>query len=191
MTGRTHDLAALTALNLVIITTPLPDFSFSTAIFSIGACTIGGLAPDLDQPTSSLWHKIPAGSLIGKIAHPFLGHHRTLSHSILGIIFFGLLSRYLLNLLGQTILVDMSLAWWAFMIGFVSHLIMDTFTTEGVPWFFPIPFHLGIPPLAALRIKTGGWIEKLLVFPGLLAVNFYLIYSFYPIYLQLVKNLWK
>ena len=56
--------------------------------------------------------------------------------------------------------------------GFVSHLIMDTFTKEGVPWLFPIPIRFGIPPFSFLRLKTGGMLEKTFVFPGLILLNF-------------------
>lgn len=53
MTARTHDLAAFTALNLIIATQPLPIISFSTALASLAACFLSGLAPDFDRSTSS------------------------------------------------------------------------------------------------------------------------------------------
>lgn len=189
MTARTHDLAALTALNLYLATQPIPSFSVSTGIVSIFACFIGGLTPDLDEPTSEFWQKIPIGSIIGRVAHPFLGKHRFISHSILGLALLGLLVKYLLSISNQVILVDMEIVWWAFMIGYLSHLIMDSFTIEGVPWLFPIPIHFGFPPFKILRLKTGGILEKAVVFPGLLLLDGYLIYTFYPIYLSLLRSL--
>ncbi|MBI4096947.1 MAG: hypothetical protein HY428_00835 [Candidatus Levybacteria bacterium] len=65
---------------------------------------------------------------------------------------------------------------------------MDTFTQEGVPWLFPIPFRFGIPPLKFLRIKTGGIVEKSFVFPGLLLINVYLVYANYGRLLDFVKH---
>jgi inner membrane protein len=81
--------------------------------------------------------------------------------------------------------------WWSFMIGFISHLIMDTFTTEGVPWLFPIPLKFGIPPFRFSRIKTGGVVEKSFVFPGLLLINAYLVYANYQKFLEFIHQLKK
>ena len=188
MTGRTHDLAAFTALSYVVATQPLQPVTLATGIVSIMATLVGGLTPDIDQPTADLWHKFPAGSLVGRILHPLLGGHRYLSHSILGIILFGWFSNFLLVKMGQVLLVDINVVWTAFMIGFISHLIMDTFTYEGVPWLFPIPFRFGFPPLKALRIKTGGFIEKSVIFPGLLFLNGYIYYQNYTKFLDFFKH---
>ncbi len=57
------------------------------------------------------------------------------------------------------------------MIGMVSHLVMDSFTKEGVPWLLPIPIKFGFPPLRRLRITTGKYLETLGVFPALLIFN--------------------
>jgi inner membrane protein len=188
MTGRTHDLAAFTALNLVLISQPLPQMGLATAIVSLGANMIGGLAPDIDQPTADLWRRLPAGTIFGKLLSPILGGHRFISHSILGIFLFGYGASFLLKTISTVLLVDMRFVWWSFMIGFISHLIMDTFTKEGVPWLFPIPFRFGFPPLKFLRIKTGGLLEKSLIFPGLLILNGYLIYQYYPLYWDFIKH---
>ena len=59
------------------------------------------------------------------------------------------------------------------MIGFVSHLIADSLTVEGVPLFFPLKLNIGIPPIKKLRIQTGNWIEKFIVFP---AICLYLVW---------------
>ncbi len=191
MTGRTHDLAAFSAINIIVATQFIPNISLSTTITAVGFCFIGGLTPDIDKSTSEFWHKIPAGSYFGKLVEPFLGAHRHFSHSILGLILFGWGVNYLLNLMSKTLLVNMDIVWIAFMIGFISHLIMDSFTVEGVPWLFPIPIHLGFPPFRALRIKTGGLIEKAIVFPGLLILNGYLFFHFYEIYLSFFRNFAK
>jgi inner membrane protein len=140
---------------------------------------IGGLTPDIDQPTAKLWHEIPAGSVFGKILSPLFGGHRFISHSIIGIILFGVLSHAVLQLASHTILINMNLVWWSFMIGYVSHLIMDTFTHEGVPWLFPIPWKIGIPPIKLLRVKTGGLIEQAIIFPGFVMLTIFIYYTYY------------
>ncbi|MCR4324457.1 MAG: metal-dependent hydrolase [Candidatus Curtissbacteria bacterium] len=188
MTGRTHDLAAFTALSLVILNTPLPPISLATGLCALGANFIGGLAPDLDQPTADLWRRLPAGSVIGRLVSPIMGSHRFISHSILGVVLFGFVLNALLKWMGTFVLVDMGLVWSAFMIGFVSHLIMDTLTRDGVPWFFPIPVRLGFPPISALRMKTGGYLEKYVVFPGLLIFNGYWFSHHYHFYVEFLRR---
>ncbi len=189
MTGRTHDLAAFTALNYVIATRSPDHISLATAIVALSANLIGGLTPDIDQSTAALWRRLPVGSIIGRVLAPLLGGHRFISHSILGIIIFGLGARYLLRLMGQVLLVDMNLVWISFMIGYVSHLVMDTLTHDGVPWLFPVPIHLGFPPLRILRMKTGGFLEKSLVFPGLIILNVYIYYVYYKEFLNFFRTI--
>jgi len=188
VTGRTHDLAAFTALSFIVATQTLSPMSLGTGIVALSANMIGGLAPDIDQPTAELWRRIPLGTLAGKVISPLFGGHRFISHSIVGIAIFGFLSRKFLDAISGVLVVNMDVVWGCFMIGFISHLIMDTFTREGVPWFFPIPIRLGIPPLKVLRIKTGGLIEKAIIFPGLLLVNAYLYYTYYPHFLNFLKH---
>jgi len=189
MTGRTHDLAAFTALSYVLVTTPPEKITLATALVAFTANMVGGLAPDLDQSTGALWRKVRAGSIIGKIISPLIGGHRFLSHSIIGVILAGIITNIILNAVGTVLLVDMNIVWWAFMIGFVSHLIADLFTHEGIPVFFPIPIKLGIPPLSFLRMKTGGIVEKSFVFPVLIFINIYLYYSHYKVVLDFVRSL--
>ena len=181
-------MAAFTAMNLVVVTQPLGVMTLPTVLVAFGANMLGGLAPDLDQPTAKIWNGIRGGGVLGKLISPLLGGHRFISHSILGIFLFGYLADFLLNKLSQVLLVDMVVVWWTFMIGYVSHLVMDTLTQEGVPWLFPIPIRLGFPPLKFLRIKTGGIVEKSFVFPGLLALNGYIFYTYYGRYLELLKK---
>lgn len=187
MTSRTHDLTALTALDLVLISHPLPQISLTTGVVSLGACFLGSLLPDIDEPSSEFWQRIPVGRFFGELTHQFIGSHRHLTHSLLGLIIVGIGLKYLLFLLSPTFLINMTIVWLAFMIGFVSHLLADCFTKEGIPLFFPIHWNIGFPPLKELRIKTGGRIEKFIVFPILLFGNIYLFYHHHQIYLNLIK----
>lgn len=188
MTGRTHDLAAFTALNYALVTSPLVEMSLATALTAFTMNMVGGLAPDIDQSTAALYRRVRGGSFLGKVIAPLIGGHRFLSHSLVGLFLFGFGMDFLLDIVGRVLLVDMEIVWWAFMIGFVSHLVMDTFTREGVPWFFPIPIRIGIPPLKAFRMKTGGIVEKSFVFPILIIVNGILIYSNYGKILEFLKE---
>lgn len=191
MIGRTHDLAAFTALNIVLITQPIPDMSLSTALVAVGACLMGGLAPDLDDSTSEFWQKFPAGTFIGRLLHPLIGGHRLISHSILGLVIIGWIVHYLLGLASTTFLINMTIIWWSFIIGYLSHLLMDSLTVEGVPLFFPIPIRLGFLPLKSLRLKTGGLVENFFIFPSLLVLNCYLFYNYYQVYVDFTRELIK
>ncbi len=180
MTGRTHDMAAFTALTLVVVLHPLPQITLATGLTALVANMIGGIAPDIDQPTAPLWRNIPAANIFGKFFGRVLGGHRFLSHSVLGIFIFGFGWHYLLEILKPSFpALNMDIIWWAFMIGFVSHLVMDTFTREGVPWLLPIPIKFGLPPVRALRVVTGGFIERFGVFPMLIVLNIFIVYLYY------------
>lgn len=191
MTGRTHDLAAFTAINIYVATQTVPKMTLATAIVAFGATMIGGLMPDIDDATSDFWDKIPAGSFIGRVIHPLIGHHRMISHSLVGIFITGFIVKYLLTLINSVLLVDMNIIWWTIMISYLSHLIMDSLTKEGLPWFFPIPIRFGFPPIKLLRIKTGGIIENFIVFPGLFIINGYYIYTHYKMYFLFLKSFVK
>ena len=187
MTGRTHDLTAFTALNYIVATQPPVQVSLATALVALAGNFIGGLAPDLDQPTAELWRRIRGGTIISRLISPIMGGHRFISHSIIGIIAWGFLLTQFLKIAGTVLLVDMNIIWWSFMIGYGSHLIIDMLTVDGVPWLFPIPIRFGIPPFRFMRIKTGGLIEKSIIFPGLIIINGYIFYTHYSKYLDILK----
>jgi membrane-bound metal-dependent hydrolase YbcI (DUF457 family) len=188
MTGRTHDLAAFTTITILASAQALPHMSLATAFVAFSANMIGGLTPDMDQSTGALWHKVTLGTVIGKFVAPVFDGHRHISHSILGLIIFGILAKILLAIISGVLLVDMNIVWWSFMLGVLSHLIMDTFTHDGVPYFFPIPLHLGIPPIKVLRMHTGGIIEKGIVFPGLFLLNMYLFYAYHAQIINFLRH---
>ncbi len=189
MTGRTHDLTALTALHIAFLSFPVPDMSFATGVAGLGAVFLGGLAPDIDQPTANLWQRLPAGNIIGRIVAPILGSHRMISHSIVGIVLTGYIFKWLLTYLSTVVLVDMHIVWWCFMIGYVSHIAIDLLNREGVPLLFPLPWMFGFPPFRKLRIPTGGLVEKTLVYPSLLLLNGYLVSVHYQFYIGYIARL--
>ncbi|HEX7632856.1 MAG TPA: metal-dependent hydrolase [Candidatus Saccharimonadales bacterium] len=180
MTGRTHDLAAVTALGIVFLAHSPETLTLSTVIIAVFANLIGGITPDIDQPTAPFWRNLPVGKYFGKVFDALSGGHRFLTHSLLGLVLFGYGAHLLLMFL-QPIMrnVDIGVVWWAFMIGMVSHLVMDSLTKEGVPWLLPIPVKFGFPPLKSLRLTTGKARETFGVFPALLVFNAWLYYANY------------
>lgn len=180
MISRTHDLAAFTALGAVFVLLPMPPLSLATVLVAILANQIGGITPDIDQPTAPFWRNLPIGGVIGRIIDKLLGGHRFLTHSLLGLAGFGFLAHILLQFLHPIMpTIDSMIVWVAFMIGMISHLVMDSFTKEGVPWLLPLPVKFGFPPLRRLRITTGKMIEKAVVLPGLVLLNCWYISTHY------------
>jgi membrane-bound metal-dependent hydrolase YbcI (DUF457 family) len=86
------------------------------------------------------------------------------------------LSRFILQVLAPIILIDMNIVWWCFMIGVVSHFILDIPTKEGLPLLWPWQYKFGIPPFRSLRIEAGGVVERFIAFPGMLLLSGYLLY---------------
>lgn len=192
MVGRTHDMAAFTALTAGVVSLALPHITLATAVTAVFANLVGGITPDIDQPTAPLWKNLPIGKYIGRTFDKFLGGHRFLSHSILGAILFCFAFHYILHVLTPSFPnLNMDIIWYAYIIGYVSHLIMDSLTTEGVPWLLPIPIKFGIPPFKSLRIQTGGIIETFVVFPGLMIATVVIIYTHYDKIKILLHNYLK
>jgi inner membrane protein len=184
MTARTHDLAAFTALGFITVIHPVRSLTVATVLVAVFVNQLGGIAPDIDQPTAPFWRNLPIGKYFGKGIDHLLGGHRFLTHSLLGLILFGIGFNFLLDLLTPIMPhVDTGIVWWSFMVGMLSHLILDTFTKEGVPWLLPLPFKFGFPPVKKLRITTGKLAEKSL-FIIILAIDIWYVYANYS---QLVK----
>jgi len=179
MTGRTHDVAAFTGLVTAFIFVPqLPEMTLATAVVAFGANFIGGLFPDIDQPTSDFWDNFRWGPFMAKIICPAFGGHRHFSHSLIGLVLIGGTIKLFLNLLSSIVLIDMEIVWYAFMIGMVSHFITDFLTKDGLPLLWPLKFKFGFPPFQFLRMRSGSWMESVVVFPGLLVVTGYLIFLY-------------
>ena len=173
MTARTHDAIAFASLVTVATINPPQNLTVLTVFVSFVGNVIGALLPDIDQATNRLWDLLPSGNAVGKQFRVLFLHHRTITHSLLGVFLAYMLLHGVLPLVLNAATIDVPIVTWSIMIGYVSHLIADSLTKEGIPLLFPIQWNIGFPPLHALRISTGGWIEKYLVLP---AVGVYLLW---------------
>ncbi|MBM7555959.1 metal-dependent hydrolase [Halanaerobacter jeridensis] len=122
------------------------------------AAVVGALMPDLDHAQSKM------GQLLWFISKPlkFFGiKHRGLTHSLVGIVLFNLLSKQLVthNWIEIT-------TWWGLNIGYISHIVADMMNVQGLPLLFPndkrFKFHS--------NITTNSWQEQFLVFIVSLAI---------------------
>jgi inner membrane protein len=161
----------------------------ATAMTALLANQLGGIAPDIDQPTAPFWRNLPIGRYFGRVFGALVGGHRFFCHSLLGLAVFGVIGRALLEFL-QPIMphIDSEVVWTAFMIGMISHLVMDTVTREGVPWLLPLPLKFGLPPVRKLRIVTGSWVENIVILPLLLAGAVWLCAEHYTTLSALIQN---
>ena len=189
MTARTHDVIALASLVTIAAYYPPEHLTVTTLIIALIANNIGALIPDLDSATNRLWDLLPAGDFLAKIFNKVFWKHRTLSHSLIGAIILYLVIQWLLPKFLQPNFIDLSIITAAITIGYVSHLVADSFTKEGLPLLFPININFGIPPLEALRIKTGGWIEKTLVYPGTIIFLIWFSISHQPQLVNLFRSI--
>jgi len=125
----------------------LPYFNFNKIIF-ISLIAFFSLVLDIDKANSKLGKKLGLISILIN----FIFGHRKLFHSLLFIV------------AGYLILSFSSLLAISFLIGTLSHLILDSFTKEGVRPFYPLKFHI------RNYIKTGSIIEIILAIIFLLLI---------------------
>jgi inner membrane protein len=166
MTARTHDAFAFASLVTVASFFPPDKLNLMTLFSSIIAADIGAMIPDMDQAGNRLWDLLPAGDTLGKIFRRVFYKHRTLSHSLLGLFIIYKALAWLLPKFLNASFIDPTIVLYSIMIGYISHLIADSLTKDGLPLLFPFRFEFGIPPISKLRITTGGWIERFIVLPS-------------------------
>lgn len=142
-------------------------------IYLSGACT-GAILPDIEKKGSTISNKHKIISFFLRIVMS----HRGITHSLLAMVLvgaalfpFGLL---LPNGIGYAYMIGT-------MIGYGSHLVLDSLNPTGVPYFYPFietKYSFG-------KITTGGFIERLffvgLSFAFLLLVRFSLYEQFVSI----------
>lgn len=105
MLSRTHEVVGVTALAIVATNYPPEHLTVPTIVVALMANLVGTLLPDIDQASNRLWDMIPGGNEIGKLLKKILIGHRTVSHSIIGVVgvFYGF--GWLLNKLLNSILL--------------------------------------------------------------------------------------
>lgn len=168
MTGKTHQAVALAAVTVGIVVTHPPVLGVVGTLLLLAATTLGALTPDIDHPSSRLWRQFPASSVVSSIARQLLGGHRNMTHSLLFAYFLLRYTHGIVAVVRPEFTLMAETVWRAYIVGFLSHLVADTMTDRGVPWLWPLPWHVGIPPGPdALRITTGSTVERRLLLPAL------------------------
>ena len=117
MMFRTH-LAFSFLISILII----DSFNIQNKVMFIVILLIASVLPDIDSYKSKLGRKIKPISFLINI---FLGH-RGIFHSLFLLILISLIIAFINNEIAA-----------AFFIGYLSHLILDSLTPEGVMFFYP------------------------------------------------------
>jgi membrane-bound metal-dependent hydrolase YbcI (DUF457 family) len=181
MTGKTHRMVGLTAGMGYLLLSQNPMYQPATFASTLVVSYLGSLLPDIDTSTGDIWHSLPFGHSVGKVAGSIL-QHRNITHSLLGFSFISWLVHLLFNLMPSYWGLNSGVLWIVFVVAYGSHLLADMLTVEGIPLLFPYGGMFGIPPkpFQGVRIVTGKWFENLVIFPAINLILIIMIISKWP-----------
>lgn len=131
-------------------------------VITLGGVVLGAVLPDIDEPRSYIGLKIP---IIPNIIKMIFGH-RGITHSLLAV---GCV--FLLSFLMKNNFV------FGIAIGYLLHIVGDTFSKSGVKWFNPFS-NKSIRLPGGLGYKTGGAIEYI-IFTLTSCILAYEVYNIY------------
>jgi inner membrane protein len=186
MLARTHNIIAFAGLSSVVVYFAPTEIKTITFVLSLVANAVGALLPDIDQASNKLWDLLPFGDTFAKYFNKAFLNHRGLTHSIVGFILIDKIARWLLPMILNGLYIDIFTVYVALMVGYISHLIADSLTEEGLPLLFPLKYKFGFPPIKSWRIKTGGWFENIIVTPLLIFYILWVFVVYWPIFSHLI-----
>lgn len=139
---------------------------------------LGALLPDIDNARSTLGQKL--GWISKEIQH--IAGHRTLFHSLLGLLLGALLALglqqlvfYILTSRGlapsASVVQRSNIVLIALLFGCIMHIAADAMTLGGVPLLWPYHKRFGFPPNPHWRFRTGTWPEFVIVFSFMILVG--------------------
>ncbi|MGL4911220.1 MAG: metal-dependent hydrolase [Romboutsia sp.] len=129
---------------------------------------LGSLSPDIDMRGSYISKRYP--NIHKKLGSKF--KHRGFTHSILFVSFIAFLSEMLVLYTNDNIVFICLCS--GFFVGYISHLLLDLMTKEGIEVFYPVSINFSLLPIKT-NSKTEKFICKFLNF----IVIFLLGYRFY------------
>lgn len=100
--------------------------------------------------------------------------HRSVTHSLIGIAYVSYVC----------FLASTSFS-YAILAGYISHLVMDAFTVQGIPLFWPSKQKVGLKQMG-VKIKSGSIVDIVI---GRVAIGIALVGYAYILYLQVGQNL--
>lgn len=164
MTGKTHQLIGFSVVYGAALVLGITDVNLQTLIAGVALVSLGSLTPDLDNEKNRIYTLLPAGQrTFAEIFERVFGKHRSISHSFLGMAIVGVVSYWLMLRIPEANGFNSLYLWWCYFLAVVAHVAADMYTREGVPLLWPLKVSFYGIPIRALRIKTGGWVENVLV----------------------------
>jgi len=153
-----------------------PELLINKIIF-FSMVVLGALLPDIDNAQSTIGRKF--GWVSREIQH--IAGHRTIFHSLLGLLLGSLLAialeHLVIFLLAQRGFIVPSqfvekshLVFVAVLFGCIIHIVADGLTEGGVPLLWPYRKRFGFPPNPHWRFRTGDWPEYVIVYSCMLLV---------------------
>ena len=118
----------------------------STVAGFTAICTVASIFPDIDVKNSKIAQKLKISSFITRL---FL-KHRSITHTPL---FLGL-TCWLIHIISAKSIPLPDYTMKAWIMGYMIHLIQDTFTSGGIKWLFP----LWLKPISLLKIKSKSFL---------------------------------
>lgn len=186
MTYGTHMLGgALGGIIMLNMSSPDPDAAFAI----LGGSVIGALLPDLDHTQSKISRSNVGTSIIAELVSSLTKHrgilHTPIFLAVLAILTVSICSAAPAQFSGELrrIIVGM-------MIGYLSHLILDTLNPGGIMWLYPLSkkhYHIA-------QIKTGKLGEVLVaggmaLILALFSLRFFELTTLYDTTLREIQKL--
>lgn len=130
---------------------------FNLSLVFVLIAVISSSLPDIDTTRSWIGRRLKIISYMLELAFK----HRTLTHSIWPILLFGFI--FYLN--------NMKIITFGLLVGYSSHLLLDSFTIQGIQPLYPVRYKIkGI-------FKTGGIFEKIIFYSMVILTIIYLTYK--------------
>ncbi|MEJ6401054.1 metal-dependent hydrolase [Nicoliella lavandulae] len=162
----------------------------SVEMISVLGVWIGAQMPDIDVKNTRI------NRFFGVFGFIFsMQRHRTWTHSIWAVILAGVAAYYLpvFSIMNANFM-DLNFQrvfYWAVFAGYLLHLVEDSFSKQGVHWFYPFSLHESYKKYrrsGGRRSKwyyyqTGGPAERLFYLCAVLAIVYLSIMIFYANYL--------
>jgi inner membrane protein len=163
----THTIGGVGTSLLVISVTSAGTGEAAQAAVLAGAM-IGSLFPDIDHQQSYISQKVP----IASFAASTVFKHRGFLHSPAFILLAGILlivgSRTMLSGMQQQF-ANQFLS--GFLPGMLSHIILDTFNKQGIPWLWPYKKRFRLLPIRTDSIMETAFAILLTVLIGYRFIN--------------------
>lgn len=172
MDGITHrTIGICTGLTAALLT----QDGFLTGLALIGSSVIGSLIPDIDEPHSLIGRQVPGFSHALKVIFEHRGFIHTPACMAL-----------------LTALIYFALKFWCpapyvsaitigFVVGYLSHLILDTITPWGIMWFFPFSNKY-------ISFQSSNFVSATGIFTTLIVCVYIMLSRFYPELLNALIN---